>query len=297
MARRSNPLGRKSNSVSDVTNVNPGNGHREEYPATEYIDDADEYRGSHRRADDGDEEYYEEAAGGSTAAAVGGVPKRGLAMILIAVAAILLLWGLYALTQNDNAGTDTDTAGSQAGTTAATQQPGQAGQAGRPGQNPTQPQGQQPAPGDSAPQPNQGQASAPSDPNNPNAAAAPNAGVNPAQNQGPVLTKETAQVFIYNNSPNAGLAGATADQLAGQYTVSNRSPDSTDMNLPEQRYGIFPRTTVFYDPAMAGADQVAAEVARQVNGVVTPVTDVPQGATLPDEVRGKREAISVVLTG
>ena len=104
-------------------------------------------------------------------------------------------------------------------------------------------------------------------------------------------------VFVFNNSSNPGLAGSTADKLAPEYTVANKSADSTAMNLPEQRYGIFPRTTVFFDPSMSGAEQVAAEVARQVGGVATPVTDVPQGATLPDQVRGNREAISVVLTG
>ena len=289
-----------------MTNVNPGNDARDEYPATKYLDEAEEYRGSHRRTD-GDDEYdeHEEYAaaptGGSTAAAAGGIPKRGLAMILIAVAAILLLWGLYALTQNDN--TANNAAGSQTGESVGAQQ----GQAPNQQQNP---QGQQPAPGaNQSPAPGQNPNANPEQPpapgqnpntdpgQNPQGQPAPAPGQQPGPNQGPTLTKENAQVYIYNNSPNAGLAGATADRLAPQYTVSNRSADSTDMNLPEQRYGVFPRTTVFYDPSMAGAEQVAAELAREINGVATPVNDVPQGATLPDEIRGKREAISVVLTG
>lgn len=322
VARRCYTKVAEDNNVSYVTNVNPGNEARDEYPATEYLNEAEEYRGSHRRtggddvydeheADPEYEEYEEYAAapaGGSTAAAAGGIPKRGLAMILIAVAAILLLWGLYALTQNDNTGSNA--AGSQAGVNAEQEQ----GQAPNQQQDPQNPQGQQPAPGASQspapgqpPAPNQNPNQNPNENPNENQGQAPNQqqapqgqpapGQQPAPNQGPALTKENAQVYIYNNSPNAGLAGDTADKLAPQYTVLNRSADNTDMNLPEQRYGIFPRTTVFYDPSVTGAEQVAAELAREVNGVPTPINDVPQGATLPDEVRGKREAISVVLTG
>ncbi|WP_157672451.1 LytR C-terminal domain-containing protein [Corynebacterium mycetoides] len=258
-----------------MSTVNPGNGNPDDYAG-----EVDEYRGSHRRDDEND-------AAGSTAAAAGGIPKRGLAMILIAVAAILLLWGLYALTQNDNDSANvTGPATSSAPAQGQNQQHGQQGQQGQ----------QSPAPADNT-SANQSENSAQNQAQDPAQNPAQPQNPAPAPNQGPALTRENAQVYVFNNSPNQGLAGATADRLSAEFTVENRTADSTSMNLPEQRYGIFPRTTVFFDPSVSGAEQVAADVARQVDGVATPVTDVPEGATLPDQVRGNREAISVVLAG
>lgn len=208
-------------------------------------------------------------------------------MILIAVAAILLLWGLYALTQNDNDSANvTGPATSSAPAQGQNQQHGQQGQQGQ----------QSPAPADNT-SANQSENSAQNQAQDPAQNPAQPQNPAPAPNQGPALTRENAQVYVFNNSPNQGLAGATADRLSAEFTVENRTADSTSMNLPEQRYGIFPRTTVFFDPSVSGAEQVAADVARQVDGVATPVTDVPEGATLPDQVRGNREAISVVLAG
>ena len=55
------------------------------------------------------ENQSESAESTSTAAGAGsGLPLRGLAMVLIAVAVLLVMWGLYAATQN------TDSDGDQA---------------------------------------------------------------------------------------------------------------------------------------------------------------------------------------
>ena len=62
-----------------MTNVNPEN----------------EYQGAHRRAEEDD---YGQAYEAAPAAAF---PKRGVAMILLAVAALLLLWGIYAMNKGD----------------------------------------------------------------------------------------------------------------------------------------------------------------------------------------------------
>ncbi|AWB84690.1 hypothetical protein C3E79_09580 [Corynebacterium liangguodongii] len=237
--------------------MNPGN------------DEAEEYRGSHRRVED-DEVVAE---GGSTAAAAGGIPKRGLAMILIAVAAILLLWGIYAMTQKGSG----DNAAAPASPTAQVKQPSQPAQ--QPQGQPTQQQQQQ-----QSPQPNPQQGTQPNPQPQPGAPA-------------PALTKQNAKVYVFNNSANPGLAGTTADKLAPEYSVANKSADSKTMNLPEQTFGIFPETTVFFDPQVSGADQVAAEVAQQVGGVAKPVSEIPQGASLPGEAKNNREAISVVLAG
>ncbi|MDY5784740.1 LytR C-terminal domain-containing protein [Corynebacterium sp.] len=240
--------------------------------------DAEDYRGAHRA--DGDDYAYAAGTGaGSTAAAAGGIPKRGLGMVLIAVAAILLLWGVYALTQGP-ADQANNTAGSATTgvPTAASAAPSAAGQPGAvaPSAAPSAEAGTEAvAPADGAPE-----APAPA----PAPAGAP-------------LTRETAEVLVYNNSPTPDLASRTADQLGRDYQVVNKSNDAAQMNLPEQTYGIFPQTTVFFDPAVPGSEQVAADVAQRVGGTPMPVTEVPQGASLPREATGNARTVTVVLAG
>lgn len=100
----------------------------------EIVDDDPAYRGAHRRdeddadydvvyaggADDAvyDEPYEDAPAERAAGGAEGGLPKRGLAMILIAVAALLALWGIWKLTQDD--ADDTDGAGEDATPTSST---------------------------------------------------------------------------------------------------------------------------------------------------------------------------------
>lgn len=251
----------------------------------------EEYRGAHRRHDDddalyddaqiddaayADAEYADDAAatGGSTAVAAGGVPKRGLAMILIAVAALLLLWGIYAMTQNGNTGREVATSTSESATATAataatatvatdTATPGAAAPA----------EGQQ-ADGADAPAPA------------------------PAPAGGEELTAANAQVFVFNNSAVPNAATDTANQLDAQYAIANASPDAATMNMPEQQYGVFPETTVFFDPQVAGAEQVAADIAARVGGTPRAYNDLPAGAAgLPAEATGNRNAITVVIAG
>ena len=86
-----------------MTNVNPEN----------------EYQGAHRRAEEDDYDQNYEAA---PAAAF---PKRGVAMILLAVAALLLLWGIYAMNKGDG-NQDAAAPGSTEATTAQATQATQA---------------------------------------------------------------------------------------------------------------------------------------------------------------------------
>lgn len=259
------------------------------------------------------------SAGGSSAVAAGGLPKRGLAMILIAVAALLLLWGIYAMSKNiggdrsaapasttDTAATASDSAGAHdkdandqdaknTATATATvtsgqprpgQDPNQQNQPGQPGQpgGDQNRQGQSGQPG----QPGQpGQSGQPGDPNQPAPAPAPT---------GDPLTAQSAEVFVYNNSGVANAAADTAARLDSQYSVAN-SANAAAMNLPEQQYGIFDNTYVFYDPQVAGAEEMAAEVAQRVGGTPRAVNDVPPGTTLPREVTQNGKAITVVLAG
>lgn len=254
------------------------------------------------------------AAGSSSAVAAGGLPKRGLAMILIAVAALLLLWGIYAMSKNiggdrsaapapttDTAatasnGTDAEdkdaknTATATATVTSGQPRPGQdPNQQNQPGQ-PGQPGGDQNRQSQSGQpgQPDQpGQSGQPGDPNQPAPAPAPT---------GDPLTAQSAEVFVYNNSGVANAAADTAARLDSQYSVAN-SANAAEMNLPEQQYGIFDNTYVFYDPQVAGAEAMAAEVAQRVGGTPRAVNDVPPGTTLPREVTQNGKAIAVVLAG
>ena len=101
-------------------------------------------------------------------------------------------------------------------------------------------------------------------------------------------------MYVYNNSGTPDLASRTADQLKGQYNVANNSADAAVMNMPEQVYGVFPETYVFYDPAVPGAEQVAADVAGRVGGTARAKSDIPDGASLPEQANN-REAVTVVL--
>lgn len=277
----------------------------DEQPAyVEHVDYAEpaepveEYAGAHRRSDASDLDDERESAG-STAAAAGGVPKRGLAMILIAVAALLLLWGIFALTQNDDAGnTGSAEETSTAATTAAT---GATGDQATATATATEyatatdtvfPPAPSTVPGAAeVNDPNN-----PSDPANPAAPAAPAPA--PVLDGGPRITDQNAQVYVYNNSLRNDAATNTAAVLNADYNVANRDDAPELMNMPEQTFGNFPQTTVLYDPNADGARETAETIARQVGGVVAPNNNLPAGVIdLPAAVKGNRQAITVVIAG
>lgn len=283
-------------------------------------------RSRSRSADDAiyEEPYdgaYEEPRGRGKAAAAGGaaqggLPKRGLAMILIAVAALLALWGIWKMTQDGNGG-DGKGEGEGAGPTSSTVvgtsqaapagdgagQNGQDGQGaeGQPDtdQNAQDTEGQPGQEGDRAGGPNA------QDPNAQRPEGAEGQGENgqpaPAPAPAPAgagLDNASAQVYVYNNSGTPDLASRTADQLKGQYNVANNSADAAVMNMPEQVYGIFPETYVFFDPAVPGAEQVAADIARRVGGAARAKGDLPEGATsIPEQAANNSAAVAVVLAG
>ena len=267
----------------------------------EIVDDDPAYRGAHRRDEDDadydvvyaggtddavyDEPFEDEPAERAAGGAEGGLPKRGLAMILIAVAALLALWGIWKLTQDDN-----DGAGEDAAPTSSTVIGTPAAPAASPSQDPnaratatvtdTVRADEQDAQDPNA-QPDQGAEGQPA----PAPAPAPG---------GATLDAASAQVYVYNNSGVPDLASRTADQLKGQFNVANDSADAAVMNMPEQVYGVFPETYVFYDPAVPGAEQVAADVAGRVGGTARAKSDIPDGASLPEQANN-REAVTVVL--
>ena len=295
----------------------------------EIVDEPEDYRGAHRRDDDADyiEPDYDEgsdyvdgnyinapaeeterrgstavAAGAGSGAAAGGLPRRGLAMILIAVAALLLLWALWAMTQkggDDNAAstetspsTSTEVVAPPPAQADGQQQEGQAGASQDPNAPASETVPRDPNAQDGDVQDGNAQNGGAQDA--PAPAPAPAA---PAP-QGAQLNSGNAEVFVYNNSGVADLASRTADQLQGQFRVANQSPDAATMNMPEQQYGVFPETYVFFDPATPGAEQVAADIARRVGGTARAKNDIPEGAVrLPEQVANNRSAVAVVLAG
>ena len=239
-----------------MTNVNPEN----------------EYQGAHRRAEEDDSGQAYEAA---PAAAF---PKRGVAMILLAVAALLLLWGIYAMNKGDG----NQEAAAPGTTEATTAQATQATQATTAISAPASPSEQA------------------TEEQKPTEQEKPAEQTQPAEQPAPApagLAREQAQVYVYNNSGIPDLANRTAGDLAAQYNVANRSNDAAAMNMPEQTYGAFPQTFVFFNPNTPGADAVAAELAQRIGGTPRATTDVPANTSLPREAVEKPEAITVVLAG
>ncbi len=253
-----------------------------------------------------------DAGADSRDAAAAGLPKRGLGMILLAVGVLLALWAVFALNKGDDSPSNTaeETQSSQASSAA---QPNGAGENGAnngaaapvPGQENAGQDGDAQNPDTNNSDAQNPDANTP-DSNNPDTnangdagEAAPAAPAAPANNPAtPGLTARDAQVYVFNNSGVPELANKTAGELGGQYHVANQSQDPAAMNMPEQTFGVFPETYVFYNPQVAGADQVAADVAQRVGGTPRANNDLPDGETqLPSEAIQNRNAITVVLAG
>ena len=256
----------------------------------EYASEPAEYRDHEDYADnkdyDGDRAATAAAPGGaaaggsSTASAAGGVPKRGLAMILIAVALLLALWGVYAMTRGDYDNQAANEPASQSAQdpnnpTAQGQNPsdpnaqGQNGQPGANGQNPNDPnnldaQGQQGEGQGQDRQPGQGNGAAPAGANNP-------------------MTSENQTINVYNNSAITGFA----DQVAGQVEAKGTTVGEVG-NIPGEVV-TFGQNTVLFDPATPDAERFARELADKVGGVAVPIDD-----RIPAEAR-KPGALTLVL--
>ena len=195
------------------------------------------------------------AAGSTRAPAAAGLPLRGLAMILIAVAVMLGLWGLYSLTQDDADNSSSSAAGEttssapqvstdQSGANTAVPAPSPAG-----------------SPTPSAPAP----ASAP---------ATPPGGVLP-----PAASPADTKVNVVNNSTHPGLAESVYRQLDAEGLQVGEHG-----NLPGERVTLT-ETTVFYREGDAASEAAARELAERIaatNGV--PAVAKPNISELPAEM-------------
>lgn len=267
-----------------------------EYADDRYADhsdpaDYDEYDEYDEYADDDRTAVVPAAAGagaaaeGSSAVAAGGVPKRGLAMILIAVAVLLGLWGIYAMMQNDSSDKAAEQNQNQGQNQGQNPQDPNNPNAQNPGQNPQDPNNL------NAQNPGQNPAN-PQDPNNPNAQ---NQGQNPQdQNRAPdaapagngqPMTQENETINVYNNSTVPNLAADVSDQLKGQGTKIGEVGNITEAQA------ILEQNTVFFDPATPGAEERARVLADRVGGVAK-----ANDPTVPREA-AKPGSLTLVLTG
>lgn len=217
--------------------------------------------------------------GSSTAAAAGGVPKRGLGMILIAVGLLLALWGVYALTKDSS---DDQAANDPASQSAQdpNAQNGQAQQGQQSQQNQTQADPNNPNAQQGQEQGKQGQQN--QNPNDPNAQnRQPGQGGRQGNGAAPVgannpMTAENETVNIYNNSAMQDFANRVAAQ------ANEKGMEVGEVgNIPGES-AIFEQNTVLYDPATPGAEDRARELADKVGGIALANDDrIPAEAKKP----------------
>ena len=175
-----------------------------------------------------------------------GLPLRGLAMVLIAVAVLLAMWGLYASTQNSSGDGDggVGQASAPATETVATQ-PADA-QAGDTGTDP-----------DAATEDEADRDAADADRDD--ADGTEPAGAEPRDVDRPAPAPAPERLNVLNNSTVPNLAANVADRLrADGFEVGEVG------NLPDHA---LPETTVFFQPGNAPAEQRARELADRVGGV------------------------------
>ena len=203
---------------------------------------------------------------GSTAAGGGagaGLPLRGLAMVLIAVAVLLGLWGLYAMTRDDSGDTadapaeETTVAATETAPADSTEEPADLERAEESGEAEQSDEADRPSESADAPAP----------------APAPAGGADGAD--------EPARLHVLNNSTVPNLANDVATTLDGQgYDVGEVG------NLADQ---ILPENTVYFQPGNPDAEQRARELADRVRGVAREYDPV-----LPAETDGRND-ITLVL--
>lgn len=214
-----------------------------------------------------------EPAGESTGAATrnSGLPMRGLAMILIAVAVLLAAWALWSMLNDGDESVTADTT-----TTAATTQAGEDTPAARDaGTETTTGTGDESGEGTPAGEPreDEGDSQRESQP-----APAPAAGES-AVAQRPAGTPVTT-LHVLNNSTVPQLAARVAESLESDFQKVESG------NLPDV---VIPRNTVYFTEGNPGAEQAARELADRVNGVA-----MERSPVLPEETGG-RDAIVLVL--
>lgn len=228
--------------------------------------------------------------GGGAHAKKGGLPLRGLAMVLIAVAVMLGLWGLYAMTSEDDDSTvasdseqsksDASANGGQEGNGAGGAAPdGARGDGSRDGNNQPPREGENAHPNGGA----EGEANRDANRDAGRDAGARGGGndrggeeARAGGNDAPSAARDRndIKVSVLNNSGESDKAKNEADVLKdGGFKVGYVG------NLPGDVLTV-PKTTVFYPEGDTSAESLAKEVAARYQAEVKPMNkDLPKEAT------------------
>ena len=233
-------------------------------------------------------ENVETSGEAQAASSASGLPLRGLAMVLIAVAVLFGLWALYSFTQggDDNAsGTASDTTqgqteGAAPGNGSATAPVDAESQADGPVEDPANPEDPNaPAGANGAENPDAANDPAAEGAEGAEGAAGAAAGAPAAQAGGASASPEDVTVNVVNNSTITGLAEETYNLLRDQgYNVGEHG------NLPEQDLdNPLPETTVFYEEGDAAGQQAAEQLAQELADTYrVPTTTAPNIEQLPE---------------
>lgn len=198
------------------------------------------------------------------------MPVRGIAMILLAVAVLLLAWGVYAMTNSSSdTAADSNKTKSEQQRSVAPAAPATAASSAL-GSGAATPAPATPAtPGTATPG-----ASAPS--SAPASVPAPAPAPGAAQQGGAVVDASAVQVHALNNSTVQGLANRVADKLKAQGFTRVDSG-----NLPNE---ILPHSVAYYTPGNAAEEQAANSIAQNLKIKAQPrddsVKDAPAGVVV-----------------
>ncbi|EEI77487.1 hypothetical protein HMPREF0308_2187 [Corynebacterium striatum ATCC 6940] len=179
-------------------------------------------------------------------------------MVLIAVAVMLGMWGLYKLTSEDSSDTASQTGASEAATLPAPAEGEPGAQGGKPGSAAQQ------APGESAQASDPAAAGAAGEGEN----AADRDGYDGAQGEAAKRAPKDIPVNVFNNSGRAGYADEESTKLKDRgFKVGEVG------NLPGDVLTV-PQTMVFYPAGDKDAEALARQTAAEFYGA----TAVPEGA-------------------
>ena len=224
--------------------------------------------------------------GGGAHAKKGGLPLRGLAMVLIAVAVMLGLWGLYAMTSEDDdstAASDSEQSksdgsanggqeGNGAGGPAADGARGDGSRDGANNQPPREGEGDNAHPNGGA----EGEANRDADARDPHEEGRAGDEARAGGNDAPSAARDRndIKVSVLNNSGESDKAKNEADVLKdGGFKVGYVG------NLPGDVLTV-PKTTVFYPEGDTSAESLAKEVAARYQAEIKPMNkDLPKEAT------------------
>lgn len=189
-----------------------------------------------------------------------GLPLRGLAMVLIAVAVLLAMWGLYSTTQNSGDSAETAAPETTTAAPATTAAPRESAVA------------------DSPEETTATTAAA----ENTETTEAPASEPAPAPAPAPAGAEEPGRLNVINNSVVPNLAADVADRLRADGFDVGEVGNMADHILPE--------TTVFFQPGNADAETRARELAERVGGVARAYEGF-----LPENTDGRNDLTLVLV--